>query len=152
MKFTPLPPALMRVEPGEEIAGAGVTPHNSTGEDAKLIAKRKRDGSVAGVHFVQRDDGRKEMYRGDVNDVARLAQVVTALNNALRTAYGPACEQPRRSGHLPARRHAAADRHRAVLVADHRERERNPASMKRRASSKVSGASSPAISISKGPA
>jgi len=56
----------------------------------KLIAKRKRDGSVAGVHFVQRDDGRKEnVYRGDVNDVARLAQVVTALNNALRTAYGP---------------------------------------------------------------
>jgi len=57
---------------------------------AKLIAKRKRDGSVAGVHFVQRDDGRKEnVYRGDVNDDAWLAQVVTALNNALRTAYAP---------------------------------------------------------------
>jgi len=90
MKFTQLPPALMQIEPGEEIAGGWVTPHIPQVGIYKLIAKRKKDGSVAWVHFVQRDDGRKEnVYRGNVNDVAQLAQVVTALNNALRTAYGP---------------------------------------------------------------
>lgn len=90
MKFMQLPPALMQIEPGEEFAGGWVTPHIPQVGIYKLIAKRKKDGSVAWVHFVQRDDGRKEnVYRGDVNDVAWLAQAVTALNNALRTAYGP---------------------------------------------------------------
>ncbi len=90
MKFTQPPLALMRVDEGEEIAGTWITPHIPQTGCYKLLAKRKTDGSVEWVHFVQRDDGRKEkVYRGSVADVSQLENVLTALNNALRTAYGP---------------------------------------------------------------
>jgi len=87
----PSPPAIMNIDEGEEIAGMWVTPHVPKIGIYKLLAKKKKDGTVEWANFVQRDDGRKEkIYRGTVENVSRLADVVSAINNALHTAYGPA--------------------------------------------------------------
>ena len=82
--------AVMNVEKGEEIAGMWITPHVPQIGIYKLLAKKKQDGTCEWAHFVQRDDGRKEkVYRGTVENVGRLVDVVAALNRALHTAYGP---------------------------------------------------------------
>ncbi len=82
--------AVMNVDKGEEIAGAWVTPHVPQIGIYKLLAKKKADGTCEWAHFVQRDNGLKEkVYRGTVENEGRLKDVLTALNNALRTAYGP---------------------------------------------------------------
>ncbi len=81
--------AVMNVDKGEEIAGAWVTPHVPQIGIYKLLAKKKADGTCEWAHFVQRDNGSKEkVYRGTVENEGRLADVVAAINNALRTAYG----------------------------------------------------------------
>lgn len=83
--------AVMNVEEGEEALGGYVTAHIPQIGVYKLLAKKKKDGTCEWAHFVQRDDGRKEnVYRGTVENEARLADVVAALNSALNTAYGPA--------------------------------------------------------------
>jgi len=80
----------MSVAEGEEIAGAWVAPHVPQIGIYKLLAKKKKDGTCEWAHFVQRDNGLKEkVYRGTVENEERLKDVLTALNNALRTAYGP---------------------------------------------------------------
>ena len=93
-KFPPPPPwrpqAIMSVDDGEEIAGAWVTPHLPQIGIYKLLAKKKKDGACEWAHFVQRDNGAKEkVYRGTVENVGRLTDVVATINKALRTAYGP---------------------------------------------------------------
>lgn len=82
--------AIMNIEKGEEILGGWVTPHIPEIGIYKLLAKKKADQTVEWAHFVQRDDGRKEkLYRGTVEDAARIADVIQAINNALHKAYGP---------------------------------------------------------------
>ena len=82
--------AIMNVDDGEEVLGAYVTPRIPQIGIYKLLAKKKKDGTCEWAHFVQRDDGRKEnVYRGEVENEARLADVVKSINNALHTAYGP---------------------------------------------------------------
>ena len=83
--------AVMTVDAGEEVLGGYVTPHVPQVGIYKLLAKKKKDGTCEWAHFVQRDDGRKEnVYRGEVENEARLADVVATINRALRTAYGEA--------------------------------------------------------------
>ncbi|MEW5940607.1 MAG: hypothetical protein AB1750_13135 [Chloroflexota bacterium] len=83
--------AVMNVEQGEEILPSYVTPRVPQIGIYKLLAKKKTDGTCEWAHFVQRDDGRKEnVYRGTVENEARLADVVDGINAALKTAYGPA--------------------------------------------------------------
>ena len=82
--------AVMNVDEGEEILPSYVTPHVPQIGIYKLLAKKRKDGKCEWAHFVQRDDGRKEnVYRGEVENEARMADVVDALNSALHTAYGP---------------------------------------------------------------
>ena len=82
--------ALMSVEKGEEIAGTWTTPMVPEIGFYKLLAKRRTDGVCEWVHFVQRANGSKDnVYRGTVESKERLADVVWAINNSLRTAYGP---------------------------------------------------------------
>ncbi|MFH1633205.1 MAG: hypothetical protein ABIG63_04230 [Chloroflexota bacterium] len=82
--------AIMEIKTGEEIAGAWVTTTVPGIGFYKLLAKRKADGACEWVHFVQRADGSKDKFlRGDVENEARMSDVVEALNRALRTAYGP---------------------------------------------------------------
>ena len=82
--------ALMSVDKGEEIAGTWTTATVPGIGFYTLLAKRRADGTCEWVHFVQRADGSKDkVYRGEVENEARLADVVAAINSALRTAYGP---------------------------------------------------------------
>ena len=83
--------AVMNVDEGEEVLGAYVTPHVPQIGIYKLLAKKRKDGKCEWAHFVQRDDGRKEnVYRGEVENESRVADVIAAINSALNTAYGPA--------------------------------------------------------------
>jgi len=83
--------AVMNVNEGEEILPSYVTPHVPQIGIYKLLAKKKKDGKCEWAHFVQRDDGRKEnVYRGEVENESRVADVIAAINSALNTAYGPA--------------------------------------------------------------
>lgn len=90
------PQAVMNLEMGEEIAGTWATPAVPHIGVYKLLAKQKPDGTCEWAHFVQRANGLKEkVYRGTVENPARLADVVIALNRALNTTFGPAiCLQP----------------------------------------------------------
>ena len=82
--------AVMNVNEGEEVLGGYVTPHIPQIGIYKLLAKKKKDGTCEWAHFVQRDDGRKEnVYRGEVENEARIADVVSALNAALTKTFGP---------------------------------------------------------------
>ena len=82
--------AVMTIDDGEEILPSYVTPHIPQIGIYKLLAKKKKDGKCEWAHFVQRDDGRKEnVYRGEVENEAQLADVIAAINSALNTAYGP---------------------------------------------------------------
>ena len=81
----------MNVNEGEEILPSYVTPHVPQIGIYKLLAKKRKDGKCEWAHFVQRDDGRKEnVYRGEVENESRVADVIAAINSALNTAYGPA--------------------------------------------------------------
>jgi len=83
--------AIMSVEKGEEVAGVWASPAVPGVGFYKLLAKRLADGRCEWVHFTQRADGSKDkFYRGTVESVERLADIVTAINNSLATAYGPA--------------------------------------------------------------
>ncbi len=82
--------AVMNVQAGEEVAGAWATAPVPQIGVYKLLAKKKADGTYEWAHFVQRDSGLKEnVYRGAVESEQRLADVLTALNSALRKSYGP---------------------------------------------------------------
>lgn len=82
--------ALLSVGKGEKIAGTWTTPTIPGIGFYKLLAKRCVDGTCEWVHFVQRPNGDKDkVYRGTVENEGRLADVLSALNSALRTAYGP---------------------------------------------------------------
>jgi hypothetical protein len=82
--------AVMNVDEGEEILPSYVTPHIPQIGIYKLLVKKKKDGTCEWANFVQRDDGRKEkVYRGQVENESRVADVIAAINSALNTAYGP---------------------------------------------------------------
>ena len=82
--------AIMSVDKGEEVLGSWTTATIPGIGFYKLLAKRRADGVCEWVHFVQRASGAKDkFYRGKVENEARLADVLAALNSALRTAYGP---------------------------------------------------------------
>jgi len=82
--------AIMAVDKGEEVAGVWASPAVPGVGFYKLLAKRLADGRCEWVHFTQRADGSKDaFYRGTVESVERLTDVVTAINNSLATAYGP---------------------------------------------------------------
>ncbi len=83
--------AIMSIDKNEEFAGMWATPVAPGVGFYKLLAKRLPDGRCEWVHFTQRADGSKDkFYRGTVENVERLADVVTTINNSLAIAYGPA--------------------------------------------------------------
>jgi hypothetical protein len=82
--------AVMTIDDGEEILPSYVTSHIPQIGIYKLLVKKKIDGTCEWANFVQRDDGRKEkVYRGEVENEARVTDVIAAINSALNTAYGP---------------------------------------------------------------
>lgn len=84
---------VMAIEKGEELIGGWVTPHIPTVGVYKLLAKRKVDGKIAWVHFVQRDSGLKEGLLGStVDGPDELSLVHQAINNNLRKLFGTALQ------------------------------------------------------------
>ncbi|MCX7669343.1 MAG: hypothetical protein N2439_04655 [Anaerolineae bacterium] len=89
-KGQPIVP-IMEIGAGEELVGVWTSPVVPGVGFYKLLAKRRADGRCEWVHFTQRADGRKDkFYRGEVENVEHLADVVAAINQALAMAYGPA--------------------------------------------------------------
>lgn len=81
---------IMSLDEGEELVGVWVTPDVPGIGFYKLVAKRLVDGRCEWVHFTQRANGTKDkFYRGTVEQESDLAKVVSAINKALTTAYGP---------------------------------------------------------------
>ena len=81
--------AVMNVEKGEEVVGAWATPTIPGIGYYKLLAKKKKDGTCEWAHFIQRDNGLKDsVYRGTVENEARLKDVLQALNTALLKTFG----------------------------------------------------------------
>lgn len=81
--------AVMNIEKGEEFFGGWATPPIPQVGIYKLLAKKKADGTIDWVHFVQRDNGTKErVMRGTVNTLDEFAIVNDTVNNNLRRTFG----------------------------------------------------------------
>lgn len=79
----------MKVNEGEEIVGAWVTPPIAGLGFYKLLAKKKKDGSCEWAHFIQRDNGNKEhILRGETKNEAELKTVLEMMNRQLRKLFG----------------------------------------------------------------
>lgn len=85
--------AVMNMEKGEELVGGWATPIIPEVGIYKLLAKKKADGAIEWVHFVQRDNGLKEnVLRGTVKTPDEFAAVSEAVNNNLRRIFGVTME------------------------------------------------------------
>ena len=81
--------AVMKIEAGEELFGGWATPTIPQVGIYKLLAKKKADGTIEWVHFVQRDNGLKErVMRGTVNTLDEFAIVNDTVNNNLLRTFG----------------------------------------------------------------
>ena len=70
--------AVMNVDKGESIAGM-----------YKLAVKKRKDGTFEWVHFQHRlDNTRKVLFRGEVESMDRVADVLGAANKHLQNIYG----------------------------------------------------------------
>ncbi len=80
---------ILEVKKGERIAGIWSSDSVPGIGFYKLLAKCKQDGTCEWVHYVQRSNGDKDNFiRGSVENEARLAEVVEAIDRALHKAYG----------------------------------------------------------------
>ena len=81
--------AVMSVEKGEEIVAALISGHIPGTGYYKLLAKKRRDGSIEWAHFTERDNGQKEnVYRGEVKDDEELQLVMSIMNKHLVRVFG----------------------------------------------------------------
>jgi len=86
-----LPPAVMNLDEGEELAGMWVTLHIPGTGIYKIIAKKRQDGVIEWAHFVQRDSGlRENVLRGEANGPGQFNEVVEIGSRNLRRFFGPA--------------------------------------------------------------
>ncbi|MCC6298300.1 MAG: hypothetical protein IT314_03310 [Anaerolineales bacterium] len=80
--------AVMTIDEGEEIAGAWITPYIPEVGMYKLLAKKKKDGTYAWAHFIQRLNGNKEiLFRGEAKDLAQLNEVLEVANGKLQAIF-----------------------------------------------------------------
>jgi len=81
--------AVMNVDKGEEVAGMWATPDIPQTGVYKLVAKKRKDGTIEWAHFIHRPDGtRKVVFRGEVESKALLADVLDAANKHLQGIFG----------------------------------------------------------------
>ncbi len=79
----------MNVDKGESIAGMWATPKIPEIGVYKLAVKKRTDGMFEWVHFQHRlDNTRKVLFRGEVESMDRVADVLGAANKHLRNIYG----------------------------------------------------------------
>lgn len=80
--------AMMSIDEGEEIAGAWITPYIPEVGMYKLLAKKKKDGTFAWIHFIQRLNGNKDIvFRGEAKDQAQLDQLLEVANRKLQAIF-----------------------------------------------------------------
>ena len=80
--------AMMSIDKGEEIAGAWITPYIPEVGMYKLLAKKKKDGTFAWVHFIQRLNGNKDIvFRGEAKDQAQLDTLLEVANGKLQAIF-----------------------------------------------------------------
>ena len=80
--------AVMAIDEGEEIAGAWITPYIPDVGMYKLLAKKKKDGTFAWVHFIQRLNGNKDIvFRGEAKDEAQLNELLEVANGKLQAVF-----------------------------------------------------------------
>ena len=80
--------AVMNVEKGEKIVGGWATSHIPQVGLYKLLAKKKADGIIEWAHFIQRDNGVKEViFRGALDDESQMDTLLDAMNKNLRTLF-----------------------------------------------------------------
>jgi hypothetical protein len=85
--------AVMNLEEGEDIFAGRVTPYIPQVGAYKLLAKKKKDGTIEWVHFVQRDNGLKEkVLRGTVNTLEEFNILSDAINDNLQKIFGVAMQ------------------------------------------------------------
>lgn len=81
--------AVMNVDKGESIAGMWATPMIPEIGVYKLAVKKRKDGTFEWVHFQHRlDNTRKVLFRGEVESMDRVADVLGAANKHLQNIYG----------------------------------------------------------------
>ena len=89
MKNNPSQIAVMNLEEGEDIFAGRVTPHIPQVGIYKLLAKKKKDGTIEWAHFVQRDNGLKEkVMRGTVNTLEEFDILNDVVNSNLQKIFG----------------------------------------------------------------
>ena len=80
--------AMMSIDEGEEIAGAWITPYIPEVGMYKLLAKKKKDGTFAWIHFIQRLNGNKDIvFRGEARDQAQLDELLEVANGKLQAIF-----------------------------------------------------------------
>ena len=81
--------AVMNVAQGEEILEGLVTPPIPLVGQYKLVAKKKKDGTIEWAHFVQRESGlREKVVRGVVANDNELETVIDIMNRNLKNVFG----------------------------------------------------------------
>ncbi len=81
--------AVMNVDKGEEIVGGWATAHIPGTGIYKLIAKKRKDGVIEWAHFIQRDNGLKEVvFRGQADSRAQLDEIIQIANKNLGRLFG----------------------------------------------------------------
>ena len=81
--------AVMNIDKDESIEGLWATPQIPQSGVYKLVVKKRVDGIYEWVHFLHRLDGtRKVLFRGELDEKVRIAEVLDAANRTLRSVYG----------------------------------------------------------------
>jgi hypothetical protein len=81
--------AVMNVDKGEEIVGGWATAHIPQVGVYKLLAKKRMDGVIEWVHFIQRDTGIKEIVlRGEAVSRGQLDIVLEIADKNLGKLFG----------------------------------------------------------------
>ena len=81
--------AVMNIDKGEEIVGGWATPRIPQVGIYKLLVKKRRDGKMEWAHFIQRDNGLKDMVsRGELENPQQLDDLLEITHRNLKKFFG----------------------------------------------------------------
>lgn len=85
--------AVLSSQEGDEITGMYVSPKIETIGTYKLLVLKRKSGKYEWANFVERGNGiRDSVYRGEFDRPEQMEILVSSINKALNTAYGPAAK------------------------------------------------------------
>ena len=81
--------AVMNIDKSEEIVGGWATPRIPQVGIYKLLVKKRRDGKMEWAHFIQRDNGLKDMVsRGELENQQQLDDLLEITHRNLKKFFG----------------------------------------------------------------